>query len=194
VYDITREQAHALDRVTGLVWGYCDGETPVAQMAEKLESELGEPVTPDRVWQVIAQLAEKNLLQEEAESKPNTMSRRDLMKKVGIAATAVAITSIMVPATAAHAACVSNGTCGQSCSQPFGGSTGNGSCNANEANLCDLSLPNADPSCPGTCCMDNASVTYTNSTCQPPDAVAPCCCHGKTCQPKGSGFVCQPAH
>jgi hypothetical protein len=195
VYDMPRQQAHALDRLAGLVWGYCDGETPVVQMADRLEVDLGQRVSTDLIWQTIAQLGEKNLLEEEAQTKPQAMTRRDMMKKVGLVASAVAITSIVVPATAAHAACSGNGSCGQSCTAPFGGSTGNGSCNANEANLCDLENPDpSHPSCPGTCCMDNASVTYTTSTCTSPGSGLPCCCHGKTCQPKGNngGFVCQP--
>lgn len=199
VYDTAREQAHALDRVTGLVWGYCDGETPVARMVMRLENELGEAVSTERVWQVIAQLAEKNLLEEEAESRPNVMTRRDMMKKVGLATTAVvAISSIRVPVTAAAAACPGNGFCGQACSAPFGGSTGNGSCNSSVANLCDLANPSGDLSCPGTCCMDNSSVKYTAADCstsQNPGFT--CCCHGKTCSQITSGanagsYTCVP--
>jgi hypothetical protein len=50
VYDLARHKAHCLNRTTALVWRHCDGQTPVAALAARLQRELGAPVEAEVVW------------------------------------------------------------------------------------------------------------------------------------------------
>ena len=107
VYDRDRNKAHCLNSTAALVWQYCDGKTPVPQIARAIEEEISKPVDEDLVWLGIEQLGRTNLLVELASlpSHKSGLSRREVMKRIGLAA-AVAlpvVTSIIAP-TAAHAA------------------------------------------------------------------------------------------
>src|SRR5919204_202395 len=50
VYDLARHRAHCLNRTTALVWRHCDGQTPVATLAARLQGELGAPIEAEVVW------------------------------------------------------------------------------------------------------------------------------------------------
>jgi len=113
VYDRQRNKAHCLNSTAALVWGYCDGKTPVSQIARAIEEEINAPVDEDVIWLGIEQLSKTHLLQERAllpEHKAG-LSRREVMKRIGVAA-AVAlpvVTSIMAPSAAQAANCLASG-------------------------------------------------------------------------------------
>ena len=124
VYDRDRNKAHCLNSTAALVWQYCDGKTPVSQIARAIEEEISKPVDEDLVWLGIQQLSKTNLLVERAAlpSHKSGLSRREVMKRIGVAA-AVAlpvVTSIIAPTAAQAANCVTSGqpctTSAQCCS------------------------------------------------------------------------------
>ena len=113
VYDRERNKAHCLNSTAALVWGYCDGKTSVAQIARAIEGELNAPVDEDVIWLGVEQLGRTHLLQERAAlpEHKSGLSRRELMKRIGVAA-AVAlpvVTSILAPSAAQAANCLASG-------------------------------------------------------------------------------------
>jgi hypothetical protein len=149
VYDLERDKAHALNRAAGLVWKRCNGSTTIAEITASLEGELDEPMPADAVWRAVSRLGQDGLLEREvAQPAPRTMTRRGMMQKVGLAATAAVITSIAVPMTAAAANCPST-TCGGGC--PNSGTT----CSATSpgGSACATCTAVAIGSCSHRCCI-----------------------------------------
>jgi len=109
VYDLDRNKAHCLNNTAALVWKHCDGGTPTADIALILRDELNTPVDEEVVWFSLGQLSRAHLLQEpiqRPEGKPG-LSRRELIRKAGIAA-AVAVplvTTILAPTAFAALSC-----------------------------------------------------------------------------------------
>jgi hypothetical protein len=110
VYDRERNKAHCLNSTAALVWEYCDGKTSVAQIARAIEGEIKAPVDEDVIWLGVEQLSKTHLLQEGAKlpEHKSGLSRREVMKRIGLAA-AVAlpvVTSIVAPTAAQAATCI----------------------------------------------------------------------------------------
>jgi Coenzyme PQQ synthesis protein D (PqqD) len=106
VYDEKNQKAHCLNQTAALVWKFCDGRTTVPKMARLLEKEMSVAVPEQAVWLAIEQLEETSLL-EVPVSKPAWLpltSRRELIRRLGIAAVILPlITSIQAPTAAATA-------------------------------------------------------------------------------------------
>ena len=114
VYDRERNKAHCLNSTAALVWNHCDGKTSVAQITRAIEREIKAPVDEDVIWLGVDQLSKTHLLQERARVPENKsgLSRREVMKRIGLAA-AVAlpvVTSIMAPTAAQAANCLPSGS------------------------------------------------------------------------------------
>jgi len=128
VYDRDRSKAHCLNSTAALVWQYCDGKTPVSQIARTIEGAINVPVDEEVVWLGVEQLKKSKLLKSTTvPSHVSGLSRRDVMKRIGLAA-AVAlpvVTSIIAPSAAQAANCLPSGqTCtssAQGCSQVCSG-------------------------------------------------------------------------
>ncbi|HEY9716380.1 MAG TPA: PqqD family protein [Trichormus sp.] len=102
IYDLKDDKAFCLNRVAAKVWRHCDGQTPVSTLAGLLE-EFDLPADPTAVLCVLDQLGEYGLIQD-SEKKVATVTRRQVLGRLGVAAAAVAacVTAITVP-TALHA-------------------------------------------------------------------------------------------
>ena len=101
VYDTERHEAHCLNRSAALVWEQCDGMTPPAAMAPKLATVLGGAIDEDIVGHALDQLATFHLLEAEspARAPSERISRRDLIQRLGLAASVVLplVSSIAAP-------------------------------------------------------------------------------------------------
>src|SRR5689334_21536868 len=64
VYDTQRGQAHHLNRTAALIWRACDGGTPVAAMAARLQEELTLPADEELVGLALERLAAAHLLED----------------------------------------------------------------------------------------------------------------------------------
>jgi hypothetical protein len=110
VYDQNCDEAHCLNPTAALIWAHCDGHTTVAEMTQLLAGEFQSPVADEVVWFALDQLGKSNLLQERwaRPAKIDQMSRRTLVKRLGIAAavTVPLVTSIVAPSAAAAASCL----------------------------------------------------------------------------------------
>jgi hypothetical protein len=113
VYDLDRDRAHCLNQTAAMVWQRCDGETTSREIAACLEHELGAAIGDEVIRSALSQLSRRHLLQEPVECG-NLLSRREAIRKVGLAAAAALplITSIVAPMAIEAATCVpAGGTC-----------------------------------------------------------------------------------
>ena len=105
LYDKGTSKAHCLNQTAAAVWKLCNGERSVAEIARGLQQILPVPGDEGLVWIALCQLSKSGLLQNEIPPliKRDVLSRRELVRRMGIAATmALPIaTSILVPTPAA---------------------------------------------------------------------------------------------
>ena len=99
LYDRKTRRAHCLNPAASAVWRLCDGHRNIAEIARILERD------EDLVCTVLQQLNESRLLRNEgsAMNGKDMLSRRELVKKIGIGASVVLpmVTSILVPSASA---------------------------------------------------------------------------------------------
>jgi hypothetical protein len=112
VYDLNTNKAHCLNQTAATVWKACDGKTAVSEIAAHFSGDAGE----DLVWLAIDQLSENDLLEREVKTKFKGQSRRDVIKKIGLASIIAVpvIASLVAPQNALAAVscnCVNNGNC-----------------------------------------------------------------------------------
>src|SRR5918996_4509291 len=111
VYDLERHRAHCLNRAAAVVFKHCDGTRSVEELAGLLGRELGAPADPDCVWLALDRLAKACLLRRRVKRPPKAgrLSRREVVRRVGIAVLLPAVTSVLAPTPAqAVATCVSS--------------------------------------------------------------------------------------
>ena len=128
VYDRMRHQVHCLNPTVAAVWGQCDGRTSVAEIAERLRSELRAPADENLVWLALERLDTVHLLREPLTRPAGTprFSRRELARNLrlvgGLAALLPVITSIVAPTPSQAGSC---GPCapGQNGGAPCGDCT-----------------------------------------------------------------------
>ena len=135
VYDPDSHDAYCLNPTSALVWKNCDGHATITETAQLLGRELNAPIDDDVVWLALAQLEKANLLQGQVKPPPGPgkISRRELTRRIGIAALLLpAITVLYVPPAFAAASGCAGVACadatGCCANQPF---CVNGQCQAN---------------------------------------------------------------
>lgn len=123
VYDLDRKKAHCLNQTAALIWQHCDGRTPVSEIARALSDHLNAPVDEEVVWYGLNHLSKTRLLEEEIArpgEKPN-VSRRDLIRKIGLAVSVPLVISVLAPQASATNSCFGRfcegnpGICGAGC-------------------------------------------------------------------------------
>lgn len=133
VYDMDTNKAHCLNKTAAMVWKSCDGTRSVSEIADFVSSNAGEKVTDDFVWLAIDQLNANDLLEKPVVADFKGMSRRDVIKRIGLG-TMVAlpvIASLVAPPTAmavGSCACIADADCaGTNCPSTVN-CDGNGLC------------------------------------------------------------------
>lgn len=116
VYDLESNKAHCLNQSAAMVWRSCDGNNSVADIAKLVESQAGGKVTEDFVWLAIDQLSENNLLEQQIATSFAGQSRREAIKKIGLASMVAipVIASLVAPQSALAAQscnCNNNSQC-----------------------------------------------------------------------------------
>lgn len=117
VYDLDSNKAHCLNRSAAIVWKSCDGNNTVSEIARLVEAQAGGKVTEDFVWLAIDQLSENNLLEKQISVDFAGRSRREALKKIGLASMIAVpvIASLVAPQSAMAAvscSCAAPGDCG----------------------------------------------------------------------------------
>ena len=130
VYDLEANKAICLNQTAASVWKSCDGVNSVADIAKSLNRGDSEKASQSLVWLAIDQLKEKNLIENDISSEFKGQSRREVLKKIGLA-TAMALPVVAMlsfpnaalGATCSTSVCGTQGSClsGQVCCPPTGG-------------------------------------------------------------------------
>ena len=113
VYDLADDKAHCLNSTAAQVWKNCDGKNSVTDISTSLAKETGVAIDEGLVWLALDQL-EKFKLLAEVPTAPAVfagMSRRQLMRNLGVAAVALPMIVSIISPTPAYAV-----SCGQPCS------------------------------------------------------------------------------
>ena len=113
VYDLERHQAHCLNRTAALVFQHCDGRRSVGEIARMLGAALDAPADEELVWCSLERLEGAHLLRERpaAPAAAPRFSRREVMRRASVAATALPVVSTILaptPAEAAASGCVAH--------------------------------------------------------------------------------------
>lgn len=131
VYDLNTNKAHCLNETAAFVWKECDGKNSVSDIIKNFENQSGNKLNEDLVWLAIDQLSEKDLLENGFETKFAGQNRREVLKKVGLAAVVALplVSSLTAPTSvlaAASCACPSGspGACA-----PLTACPNSGNCN-----------------------------------------------------------------
>lgn len=174
IYDLDADKAHCLNRTAAAIWKSCDGKKTIAEISKILERQTadGEKQTSaheDLVWLAIEQLSERNLLETSTPKRFGGQTRRDVIRKIGLAASVALpiVTSLAAP-TVASAGSTCNGT--QSC----GTCTLNTDPNTNSnvcmnAGGCVCNSATGSGACTANCsCNQTCTVSQNSSSCSSP--------------------------
>ena len=120
VYDKERHEAHCLNRTAALVWKHCDGRTSVKEISRRLATEMPDdgrtPVDERLVWYALNQFERDHLLEEKVEIPAGMLmngglSRRQVMRALGLTIVALPlVTSMIAPTPAQAATCLAAGS------------------------------------------------------------------------------------
>lgn len=112
IYDERSHKAWCLNHSSACIWRLCDGQNTIVQIAAIAATELGSPITEDLVLLTLAELTEKGLLlPEAAEFLPQGISRRLMIRRVGLTAAALlpVIAALTAPPASAQSGSGSTG-------------------------------------------------------------------------------------
>lgn len=116
VYDTNTNKAHCLNKTAAFVWKSCDGSHSVKDIASLMETEFGSNVPDDLVWLAIDQLNKDDLLETADEPAVSGISRREVIRKIGIASVVAlpVVASLVAPSSAmasVSCGCINPGAC-----------------------------------------------------------------------------------
>jgi hypothetical protein len=113
VFDHARNKAHCLNRTVALVWRHCDGTTSVVELARMLNAELGIPAEESVVGLALEQLGSRHLLEQPVEPLAGfaRLSRREVLKKLALAAVAMPLVMTITAPNARAAGLLSGIDC-----------------------------------------------------------------------------------
>jgi len=107
VYDRDCNKAHCLNETAALIWKHCDGRTTVSNLRALLQEGNVAPVDEHVIWYALDQFAKDHLLQERLERPAGVgrLSRRELIQRIGLAASIPLVASVVAPTIFAAASC-----------------------------------------------------------------------------------------
>ena len=112
VYDKVSDKAHCLNRSAALVWKHCDGRKTIREIGQALERELNTTIDDRVIWLALDQLGKSDLLQVHRQEYLGNVSRRQLVRTLGLVAVSIPlITSIVAPVPAQAASLLPPGSC-----------------------------------------------------------------------------------
>ena len=164
VYDLDTDEAHLLSPNVAKIWRAADGSRNIDQLASVVTAD-GPEQALSIVWGGLEQLQEKRLLEGVVLFPASAgMSRRAMLKRIGIAAVAIPVITTIVAPTPAAAACA-----------PGRGNVTEGCCSAGACNP-GQGLCTTDPNTDGRgaiCCFRPTTTPLT--TCPTNGKNIQCC-------------------
>jgi len=132
VYDLETDRAHCLNSTMALVWRNCNGQNSTSQLGKLLEQELSCHAGEELAGLALRELARQNLLIGKGDLRwLAPVSRRTLVRTLGIGLAALPlITSIISPTPAEAATCLNSGQACSTSAECCSGTcnTGTGTC------------------------------------------------------------------
>jgi hypothetical protein len=119
IYDLQNDKAFCLNMTSATVWQACDGSRNVSDINDFVGEKLNSKSNEDLVWLALDQLKKEKLIENHSElnNRFEGMSRREVVKKVGLASViALSIVASLVAPLAAHAV---SGCPTAACTCPF---------------------------------------------------------------------------
>lgn len=117
VYDLLLDQSHLLSAGTAAVWRLCDGSRSIRQIGEAVFASYDHDTAEQLTAEALQQLGDAGLLAAPVTlPRPGLLTRRSVLRGIGVAAVAVPMLTTLSAAPAAAASCVgvacnnSNGT------------------------------------------------------------------------------------
>lgn len=109
IYDLQRHRAHCLNSTAAAIWEQCDGHATIPEIAHRLQTVLHQSLDETVILHGLRQLSKRHLLEQRL-SVGASISRREVLRRVGVAAlTLPVVSSILAPTAAEAASCVGNG-------------------------------------------------------------------------------------
>ena len=112
IYDLEKNKAFCLNQTSALVWQSCDGSRTITGISDTVGKQLNSQVNEDMIWLALDQLSKENLIEnkDEIKSKFAGMSRREAVRKVGLASLIAlpVIASLTAPVAAQTGTCTQN--------------------------------------------------------------------------------------
>lgn len=124
VYDITANHAHCLNETAAFVWSKCSGDLSIDDIAHSATVAFGKPVNADLVNFAVKELNDRKLLSESGVYLPEIPSRREAIKRLGLAS---AIAVPIIASLVAPSNVLASISCG--CANP-------GNCTSQAGNAC----------------------------------------------------------
>ena len=120
VYDRDRNKAHCLNETAAFIWKHCDGKTTISGMRDLLQDHTAMPVDEQVVWYALDQFARDHLLEERVKrpAEIGRLSRRQLIQRIGLAASIPLVASVIAPTVFAAASCTQPCTVVAQCTIP----------------------------------------------------------------------------
>jgi hypothetical protein len=140
IYDLKIDKVLSLNETSALIWQMCDGKNSIGEISNKLSEKLKTQIGEEFIWLALNDLKKENLLinGDEIDSKFEGMSRRQVIRKIGLASMIAlpVIASIVAPSSiAAQSIAPGNVALGGSCTS-------------------SVECSSAAPNCTGgTCCV-----------------------------------------
>lgn len=187
IYDLNISKAFCLNETSAFIYQLCDGTNSIAQMRESLSKKLNTPVSENLLLLALDGLNRAGLLEkgDELNIDFGGLSRREVMKKVGLASlVALPLISSVVAPTPANAASAAASSFGVACAGPPSCSAPFGTCTSSTM-ICCVS---------GSDMFAAVSIGLLCGSCPP---LASLCCSGMItdlgpapCGGAGNGCVC----
>ena len=110
IYDLLTDKAFCLNKTSAFVWQSCDGTKDAGEITRLMTKEFKSSIDEDLVWLALDQLAKDDLLEAAPENKFTGMSRREVIRRVGLASViALPVVASLVAPTAVLAVGCSGG-------------------------------------------------------------------------------------
>lgn len=114
IYDLGTDKAFCLNETSAVIWQMCDGTKTVSEISRAAGKKLNAPISEDFVWLALELLKKDKLVNDEFKSVFEGMTRREVIRKVGLVSmVALPVVASIIAPSSVHA---QSGTC--LCSAP----------------------------------------------------------------------------
>jgi hypothetical protein len=121
VYDLDSHKAFCLGPAAARLWEWCDGQTGVSELAERLRSAYGAAFTDGVVEAAVSRLARAGLVGDASHAgRTDVATRRACLRRLALIG-GLAVAAVSVPAPSQAASCLSRSDCRRSGGPPCSG-------------------------------------------------------------------------